>query len=94
MEVVMKNSQEMDCPHCGQKLDAWDPGDESGWDHDLLVCNNSKCEYFVRGRKKISDECEVNFAYRYCYDPVKDRAIAIATWCGGDLSLRKGRAVQ
>ena len=79
------------CPHCGQPLDQWEPHPESGWDHDLLICNNDECAYFVEGRKKIGDEFRVNFGYRYCYDPWKGRPIALITWCGGKRSYLKGR---
>jgi hypothetical protein len=80
------------CPHCGEPLESWEPCSESGWDHDLLMCDNDTCSYFTRGRKKIAEECEANFGYRYCYDPEKGTSVAMAAWCGGDLSYRKGRA--
>ena len=79
------------CPHCGEELSRWEPSPESGWDTDLLICNNDECAYFVKGRKKICDECSVNFSYRYCYNPSKGSNVALAAWCGGDLSLIKGR---
>jgi hypothetical protein len=79
------------CPHCGMPLSCWEPHPESGWDHDLLVCSNDQCSYFVRGREKICRECEQNFAYRFCYDPRTGHEWPIAAWCGGDLSLLKGR---
>ena len=79
------------CPHCGEALERWEPCSESGWDTDLFICTNNTCSYFVRGREKICQECNVNFAYRYCYNPQNGREIPLATWCGGGLSLLKGR---
>ena len=79
------------CPHCGEVLECWQPSPESGWDQELFICTNNECSYFVKGRERICEECHVNFACRYCYNPQKDRGIALAAWCGGDLSLMKGR---
>jgi hypothetical protein len=74
-------------------METWEPSPESGWDHNLLICQNDSCDYFTKGRKKIADECEANFGYRYCYDPQNKTAVPMAAWCGGDLSYLKGRAV-
>jgi len=82
------------CAHCGESLNRWEPSSESGWDHDLYMCDNDECPYFVGGQKKIAAECKVNFAYRYGYDPLKDRGIPIACWCGGHLSLLKGKCAR
>jgi hypothetical protein len=79
------------CPHCGEPMDRWEPCPETGWGHDLLICNNNGCEYFTRGRRKICSEFEVNFGYRYCYNPDKGKSVPVVTWCGGALSLLKGR---
>ncbi len=80
------------CPYCGKKLEVWEPHPETGWSDYLLVCGNDECEYFHRAREKVAEECKVNFAYRYCLNPKTGKAIPIVTWCGGDLSLLKGRA--
>lgn len=87
----MENEKTFTCPHCGEILETWDPAPETGWDHELLMCNNDACVYFTGGRKKIRDELRLNFGYRYCFDPVKGRGIPVAAWCGGHLSLLKGR---
>jgi len=79
------------CPHCGERMESWDPGPESGWTDDILICNNNQCKYFTTGRKKIADENMVNFAYRYFWNPTSGKGGAIAAWCGGDLSLLKGK---
>jgi hypothetical protein len=86
---------EMDytCPYCGEGLARWEPAAESGWDCDMYLCENDTCEYFTKGRKKVSRDYEANFGYRYCYDPIRRRAVPLAAWCGGHLSLRKGRCV-
>jgi hypothetical protein len=80
------------CPHCNEALDCWEPCPETGWDHNLYVCNNDACPYFTCGREKIARECHANFAYRYCYDPEKGKEMPVVAWCGGDRSLLKGRA--
>jgi hypothetical protein len=79
------------CPHCGEKLDCWEPPPEGGWSHNVFLCMNNACSYFIKGRKKISGDYEANFGCRYCYDPVKGKGISMAAWCGGELSLLKGR---
>lgn len=79
------------CPHCGKGMEPWDPGPEGGWADDMFICNNNSCSYFVNGRKKIANENKVNFAYRYFYNPSRNKGGAVAVWCGGDLSLLKGR---
>lgn len=79
------------CPHCRKALVRWEPCAHTGWGHDLFYCDNNACSYFLEGRRKIACEYEKNFAYRYCYDPAKGRALPIIAWCGGDLSLLKGR---
>jgi hypothetical protein len=87
----MNMEESYSCPHCGEALNRWEPAAEAGWDTDLYICENDQCAYFVAGRQKICDECEVNFGYRYCYNPMKDKCIPLAAWCGGELSLKKGR---
>ncbi|MBN1847167.1 MAG: hypothetical protein JW932_01130 [Deltaproteobacteria bacterium] len=79
------------CPHCNGVLKQWSPPPHGGWDHDLFYCDNNACDYFIRGRTKISSESKTNFAYRFCYNPVNGRDFPLITWCGGDLSLLKGR---
>ena len=85
------NEENYKCRHCGEILVRWEPSPDAGWDHDLYLCNNNRCSYFVNGREKMSKEHKVNFAYRYCYDPFKHKEMPIVSWCGGDLSLLKGR---
>ena len=79
------------CPHCEKPLRRWEPAPESGWDRDLFYCDNDACSYFVRGREKVCHEFERNFAYRYCLDPKTGKARPVVAWCGGRLSLLKGR---
>jgi hypothetical protein len=79
------------CPYCGEALERWEPSPYAGWGHDMFYCANNECEYFIRGRIKICTEFEKNFAYRFCYNPVNGKDFPIITWCGGDLSLLKGR---
>lgn len=79
------------CPHCESILLRWEPCPDTGWDHDLYYCDNDACPYFVEGRRRICEEFEKNFAYRYCYDPLNGQTLPIISWCGGDLSLLKGR---
>jgi rubredoxin len=71
------------CPHCGKPLVRWEPCAQTGWVHDLFLCDNNECSYFVEGRRKI--------ACRYCYNPANGQELPIVSWCGGDLSLLKGR---
>jgi len=87
----MMNQENPICPHCGKALSRWEPAPESGWDRELLYCDNNACTYFVRGREKVCKEFERNFAYRYCLDPKTGKARPIVAWCGGSLSLLKGR---
>jgi len=82
------------CPYCSEELVTWDPPDEAGWDHALMICQNNECSYFVRGRSKVCKEYERNFSYRYCYDPATGKELPILAWCGGDLSLLKGRCKE
>ena len=79
------------CPHCQRPLAKWEPCAESGWDCDLYYCDNDECPYFVRGRQIICENYEKNFAYRYCLNPGTGQETPIVAWCGGDLSLLKGR---
>ena len=88
------SEEKMICPHCSEQLERWEPCPWTGWDNDLFFCNNDKCGYFVEGRKKICYEFEKNFAYRYCYNPRKGKALPIIAWCGGELSLLKGRCKE
>ncbi|MFC1581224.1 hypothetical protein ACFL4N_10005 [Thermodesulfobacteriota bacterium] len=84
-------TDEMTCPHCGEILTLWEPPSESGWDRDLLICENNECRYFIKGREKVCAEFEKNFSYRYCFDPKSGKSRPIVAWCGGTLSLLKGR---
>jgi len=85
------DDQERMCPHCGMPLATWEPHCEAGWDHGLLLCENDRCTYFVTGRSRICEEFEKNFSYRYCCDPKTGKEWPTVAWCGGDLSLLKGR---
>lgn len=85
------NEEKYTCPHCSRPLKRWEPSPYAGWGHELYYCNNNDCVYFINGRVKICVEFEKNFAYRYCYNPVNGKAFPIIAWCGGDLSLLKGR---
>lgn len=79
------------CPHCNTPLTPWEPHPETCWGDTLWVCENNDCDYFKRGRAKIAEEEKVNFAYRYCLNPTTGKAVPIVSWCGGDLSLLKGK---
>jgi hypothetical protein len=85
------NQDKRICPHCKEPLVRWEPCPQTGWGHDLFFCDNNACSYFVEGRRKICCDYEKNFAYRYCYDPENGQELPIVVWCGGDLSLLKGR---
>jgi hypothetical protein len=82
------------CPHCNALLVRWEPSPYTGWGHDLYYCDNNECSYFLEGRRRICEEFEKNFAYRFCYDPENGQELPIITWCGGDLSLLKGRCPE
>ena len=85
------NEKNLTCPHCDKQLLRWEPSPYTGWGHDLYYCDNNECNYFIEGRLKICIEFEKNFAYRYCYNPVNGKEFPIIAWCGGELSLLKGR---
>ena len=85
------NTEQFECPHCSKVLTQWEPSPYTGWGHDMFYCDNDNCEYFIEGRMKICREFEKNFAYRFCYNPVNGKDFPIIAWCGGDLSLLKGR---
>ena len=86
------------CPHCQAILEAWEPHETHdwsyGWDHTLHYCVNNDCGYFQEGRRRIARGNQRNFAYRYCYDPEADSAFPLVAWCGGHLSLLKGRCQE
>ena len=88
------NEAERNCPHCNEALERWEPNAWTGWGNDLFFCNNNACPYFVRGRKRICLEFEKNFAYRYCYNTKNGQELPIIAWCGGGLSLLKGRCKE
>ncbi len=79
------------CPYCSMPLEEWEPSPYAGFDSNLFYCNNDRCGYFIKGRKKICTEYDKNFAYRYCYNPKNRNEIPLIAWCPGDLSLKKGR---
>jgi len=89
----MKNDNTA-CPHCRQPLTTWEPCPESGWDEDLYYCENNECSYFVKGREKICREYDMNFSYRFCLNPRTGKEFPLVAWCGGDLSLLKGRCEE
>lgn len=82
---------DMVCPHCNETLTRWEPCPETGWDTDLYYCDNNECRYFVDGRRKICEEFQKNFAYRFCYNPKNGQGFPLIAWCGGELSLLRGR---
>ena len=49
------------CPHCEEPLVRWEPCAQTGWSHDLFLCDNNECAYFVEGRRKIACDYEKNF---------------------------------
>jgi hypothetical protein len=90
----MANEHTPTCPHCREALERWEPNPYTGWGHDLYFCNNNECDYFVTGRRRICEEFEKNFAYRYCLDPRKNKELPLIAWCPGELSLLKGRCAE
>jgi hypothetical protein len=90
----MMNEEKLICPHCNQSLEKWEPCPWTGWGHDMFYCNNNECPYFLTGRRRICLEFEKNFAYRYCYNPENGQELPIIAWCGGELSLLKGRCKE
>lgn len=79
------------CPHCDEPLTTREASPFSDWSNDLFYCENDDCSYFVDGRKKVCVEYEKNYSYRYCYNPENGKSFPLITWCGGGLSLLKGR---
>jgi hypothetical protein len=84
----------LECPHCRGGLTKWEPNPESGWGDDMYFCDNNACSYFVEGRKRICSEYDKNFSYRYCVNPKTGCSVPLVAWCGGDLSLLKGRCKE
>ena len=85
---------ELKCTHCNQGLTKWEPCPESGWGDDLYYCDNDACAYFLEGRRRICREYDKNFSYRYCVNPKTGHSLPLVAWCGGDLSLLKGRCKE
>ena len=91
MEDIVMSEEIYVCPHCEEVLSSWSPSPYHGWANDLYYCHNDECSYFIEGRQKICVEFEKNFAYRYCFNPENGKHFPLIAWCGGDLSLLKGR---
>jgi hypothetical protein len=85
------SSKDIHCPHCGNRLEAYEPSPFSDWDSPLLICNNNECSYFTKGREKICEDYKKNFSYRYCVNTANGTSIPMMAWCYGELSLLKGR---
>ena len=64
----MSEDKNMECPHCGSKLDrCYLPG--SGWEGDQYICFNDECGYFIRGWKHMEENYQQKASYRHRFNP-------------------------
>jgi len=87
-------ASEHTCPYCHKDLVSWEPPDEAGWDHDLMVCENNECSYFVKGEAKSAKTMTGISATATAMTLQTGNELPILAWCGGDLSLLKGRCKE
>jgi len=72
---------QLDCPHCNQKLQAFELPDGSGWDGEFhLACFNDDCPYFQRGWAWMREKYAVNASYRYRVNPASGKASPLGVW--------------
>ncbi|MHC4946420.1 MAG: ogr/Delta-like zinc finger family protein, partial [Planctomycetota bacterium] len=63
-------SEEVKCPHCGVKMNKWEPPDGSTWGlHHQYVCFNDDCGYYKNGWKWMNEKYSVHASYRHRYNP-------------------------
>jgi hypothetical protein len=69
------------CPHCGEKLQAFELPDNTGWEGDFqLACFNDECPYYVGGWEHMQANYAVRASYRYRVDPPSGKASPLAVW--------------
>ena len=70
------------CPHCNQRLQAFEMPEASGWDERVQwACFNNDCPYYREGWDWMWNQYEVKVSYRYrVVDPDSGHASPLAVW--------------
>ena len=77
------------CPHCNEKLQAFELPDNAGWDSEFqLACFNDDCPYYVRGWVHMESNYAVKSSYRYRVDPFTGQISPVAVWSPSALKDR------
>lgn len=77
------------CPHCSQKLQAFDLPEATGWTAEFqLACFNDDCGYFIRGWEHMKTNFAVNASYRYRVDPSTGTPSPLPVWSADALKDR------
>lgn len=81
--------KEPECPHCGQRLRAFELPDNTGWEGGFqLACFNDECPYFQRGWTHMEEHYAVKASYRYRVNPNTGAASPLAVWSASALKDR------
>ena len=69
----------LSCPHCNDKLQAFDLPDDSNWDGGYqYACFNDECPYYQRGWAWMKEKYNVISSYRYRIEPQAGAASPLA----------------
>ena len=74
-------SNDLTCPHCGEKLKVLEMPEQLSWGAYQHVCFNDDCPYFVQGWQWLWDHYEVKSSYRYrVTNPETGAASPLMVW--------------
>ena len=55
----------LECPHCGETLSAFEMPNELAWGQVQWACFNNECSYFREGWAWMWENYNVKMSYRY-----------------------------